>query len=88
MTIGGTLDATTDLATGTTSGTIAGGFSFLGQSVEQSLPFNDTGFGYCKDVGRRLGRLRLRVAGRRRAVPHRLRRSPRLLRRRLTRPDD
>jgi hypothetical protein len=51
LTIGGTLDGNTNLATGTTSGTIAGGFSFLGQSVEQSLPFNDTGFGYCKDVG-------------------------------------
>ena len=51
LTIGGTLDATTDLATGTTSGTIAGGFSFAGQSVEESLPFNDTGFGFCKEVG-------------------------------------
>jgi hypothetical protein len=51
LTIGGTMDANTNLATGTTGGTIAGGFSFLGQSVEQSLPFNDTGFGYCKDVG-------------------------------------
>jgi hypothetical protein len=51
VTIGGTLDGNTDLATGTTSGTIAGGFSFLGQSVEQSLPFNDAGFGFCKDVG-------------------------------------
>jgi hypothetical protein len=50
LTIGGTLDATTDLATGTTSGTIAGGFSFAGQSIEQSLPFNDSGFGYCKEV--------------------------------------
>jgi hypothetical protein len=51
LTIGGTLDATTDLATGTTSGTIAGGFSFLGQSVEESIPFNDAGFGFCKEVG-------------------------------------
>jgi hypothetical protein len=51
LTIGGTLDANTDLATGTTSGVIAGGFSFAGQSVEQSLTFNDAGFGYCKDVG-------------------------------------
>jgi hypothetical protein len=51
LTIGGTLDATTDLATGTTSGVIAGGFSFAGQSVEESLPFNDTGFGFCKEVG-------------------------------------
>jgi hypothetical protein len=50
LTIGGTLDATTDLASGTTSGTIAGGFSFLGQSVGQSIPFNDAGFGYCKEV--------------------------------------
>jgi hypothetical protein len=50
LTIGGTLDATTDLATGTTSGTIAGGFSFAGQSVEQSIPFNDAGFGYCEEV--------------------------------------
>jgi hypothetical protein len=50
LTIGGTLDATTDLAGGGTSGTIAGGFSFLGQSVEESIPFNDTGFGYCKEV--------------------------------------
>jgi hypothetical protein len=50
LTIGGTLDATTDLATGTTSGSIAGGFSFLGQSVEESIPFNDAGFGYCKEV--------------------------------------
>ena len=76
-----------NLAAGTTSGTIAGGFSFLGQSVEQSLPFNDTGFGYCKEVGvsRVLGRLRLQVEGRRRTLRHRLRRSPRLLRRPLTR---
>jgi hypothetical protein len=51
LTIGGTLDATTVLATGTTSGTIAGGFSFAGQSVEESLPFNDTGFGFCEEVG-------------------------------------
>jgi hypothetical protein len=51
LTIGGTLDATTDLATGTTSGTIAGGFSFLGLGVEESLPFNDTGFGFCEEVG-------------------------------------
>jgi hypothetical protein len=51
LTIGGTVDANTDLATGTTAGVIAGGFSFAGQSVEQSLPFNDTGFGYCKDIG-------------------------------------
>jgi hypothetical protein len=50
LSIGGHLDGNTDLATGTTSGTIAGGFSFLGQSVEQSLPFNDTGFGFCKEV--------------------------------------
>jgi hypothetical protein len=51
LTIGGSLDATTNLAAGTTSGVIAGGFSFAGQSVEQSLPFNDTGFGFCKEVG-------------------------------------
>ena len=51
LTIGGTLDATTDLASGTTSGVIAGTFSFAGQGVEESLPFNDTGFGYCKEVG-------------------------------------
>jgi hypothetical protein len=51
LTIGGTLDATTVLATGTTSGTIAGGFSFLGQSVEESLPFNDSGFGFCEEIG-------------------------------------
>jgi hypothetical protein len=51
LTIGGTLDATTDLATGTTSGVIAGGFSFAGQSVEESLPFNDTGFGFCEEIG-------------------------------------
>jgi hypothetical protein len=50
LTIGGTLDATTDLATGTTSGTIAGGFSFAGQGIEKSIPFNDTGFGYCEEV--------------------------------------
>jgi hypothetical protein len=49
--IGGTVDANTNLAAGTTSGTIAGEFTFLGQGVSQSLPFNDTGFGYCKDVG-------------------------------------
>lgn len=49
--IGGHVDANSDLSAGTTSGTISGGFSFLGQSVNQSLPFNDTGFGYCKDVG-------------------------------------
>jgi hypothetical protein len=51
LTIGGTLDANTDLATGTTSGVIAGGFSFAGQSVERSLPFNDTGFGFCEEIG-------------------------------------
>ncbi|OJU85257.1 MAG: hypothetical protein BGO11_18560 [Solirubrobacterales bacterium 70-9] len=51
LTIGGTVDANTDLAAGTTSGTIGGGFSFAGQSVEQTLPFNDTGFAYCKEVG-------------------------------------
>ena len=51
LSIGGKMDATTDLAAGTTGGTIAGEFSFLGQGVELSLPFNDTGFGYCKDVG-------------------------------------
>jgi hypothetical protein len=51
LTIGGTVDANTNLAAGTTSGTIAGEFKFLGQGVSQSLPFNDTGFGYCKDVG-------------------------------------
>jgi hypothetical protein len=51
LTIGGSVDATTDLATGTTGGVIAGGFSFLGQSVEESLPFNDTGFGFCKEIG-------------------------------------
>ncbi|HEY0277123.1 MAG TPA: hypothetical protein VGC32_02520 [Solirubrobacterales bacterium] len=50
LTIGGTLDATTDLATGTTSGTIAGGFSFLDQGIEESIPFNDSGFGYCEEV--------------------------------------
>jgi hypothetical protein len=49
--IGGTVDATTDLAAGTTSGTIAGTFSFAGQGVEESLPFNDTGFGFCKEFG-------------------------------------
>jgi hypothetical protein len=49
--IGGTVDATTDLSTGTTSGTIAGTFSFAGHGVEKSLPFNDTGFGYCQDFG-------------------------------------
>jgi hypothetical protein len=49
--IGGTLDATTDLAAGTTSGTIAGTFSFAGQGVAESLPFNDTGFGFCKEFG-------------------------------------
>jgi hypothetical protein len=51
LTIGGTVDATTALATGTTSGVISGGFSFAGQSVDESLPFNDTGFGYCKEIG-------------------------------------
>jgi hypothetical protein len=51
LTIGGTVDATTNLATGTTSGTIAGGFSFAGQSVEETIPFNDSGFGYCEDIG-------------------------------------
>jgi hypothetical protein len=51
LTIGGSVDATTTLATGTTSGVIAGGFSFAGQSVEESLPFNDTGFGFCKEIG-------------------------------------
>jgi hypothetical protein len=51
LTIGGRLDGTTNLATGGTSGTISGGFSFLGQSIEESLPFNDTGFGYCKEIG-------------------------------------
>jgi hypothetical protein len=51
LTIGGTLDATTVLATGTTSGTIAAGFSFAGQSVEESLPFNDAGFGFCEEIG-------------------------------------
>jgi hypothetical protein len=51
LTIGGTVDANTDLATGTTSGVIAGGFSFAGQSIERSLPFNDTGFGFCEEVG-------------------------------------
>jgi hypothetical protein len=51
LTIGGTVDANTDLATGSTSGTIAGGFSFLGHGIEQSLPFNDSGFGYCEDIG-------------------------------------
>jgi hypothetical protein len=50
LTIGGNVDATTNLATGATSGTISGGFSFAGQSIEQSLPFNDSGFGYCKTV--------------------------------------
>jgi len=49
--IGGTVDATTDLAAGTTSGTIAGTFSFAGQGVEETLPFNDTGFGFCKEFG-------------------------------------
>ena len=38
LSIGGRIDATTDLAAGTTSGTIAGGFSFLGQGVEQEPP--------------------------------------------------
>jgi hypothetical protein len=51
LTIGGNLDATTDLAAGTTSGTISGGFSFAGQSVEKSLPFNDNGFGFCEEIG-------------------------------------
>jgi hypothetical protein len=51
LTIGGSVDATTDLAAGTTSGVIAGGFSFAGQSVEETLPFNDTGFGFCKEIG-------------------------------------
>jgi hypothetical protein len=51
LTIGGTLDATTALAAGTTSGVIAGGFSFAGQSVEESLPFNDSGFGFCEEIG-------------------------------------
>jgi hypothetical protein len=49
--IGGTVDATTNLAAGTTSGTIAGTFSFAGQGVEETLPFNDTGFGFCKEFG-------------------------------------
>jgi hypothetical protein len=49
--IGGTVDASTDLNAGTTSGTIAGTFSFAGEGVEESLPFNDTGFGYCKEFG-------------------------------------
>ncbi len=49
--IDGALDATTDLAAGTTSGTIAGTFSFAGQGVEETLPFNDTGFGFCKEFG-------------------------------------
>jgi hypothetical protein len=49
--VGGTVDATTDLAAGTTSGTIAGTFSFAGQGVEESVPFNDTGFGLCKEFG-------------------------------------
>jgi hypothetical protein len=51
LTIGGSVDATTNLAAGTTSGTIAGGFTFLGLGVEKSLPFNDTGFGFCEEVG-------------------------------------
>jgi hypothetical protein len=51
LTIGGTLEASTNLAAGTTSGTIAAGFSFAGQSVDESLPFNDTGFGFCEEIG-------------------------------------
>jgi hypothetical protein len=51
LTIGGSVDASTNLAAGTTSGTIAGGFSFAGLSIEKSLPFNDTGFGFCEEVG-------------------------------------
>jgi hypothetical protein len=51
LTIGGNVEATTNLAAGTTSGVIAGGFSFAGQSVEKSLPFNDNGFGFCEDIG-------------------------------------
>jgi hypothetical protein len=49
--IGGSIDATTDLAAGTTSGTIAGEFTFLNHGVEKTIPFNDTGFGYCQDFG-------------------------------------
>jgi hypothetical protein len=51
ITIGGSLDATTALAAGTTSGTINGGLRFGPYSVGQTIPFNDVGFGYCKSVG-------------------------------------
>ncbi len=51
LSIGGHLDGTTDLATGTTSGVISGGFSFGIYSVEENLPFNDNGFGFCEEVG-------------------------------------
>ncbi len=51
ITIGGSLDATTALAAGITSGTLNGGFSFGPYSVGTTIPFNDVGFGYCKTVG-------------------------------------